>query len=579
MNFRGDPATMHDARPFVLRQVGQKRLDLLDDVTCGVVPPWRGSSGVLVSLIRPPRLFSRTALTTNVPVPPLGLAYLAGALRAGGFETLAIDACGEALDQCRPLDDLPFVMNGLDADEIAARVPAESLFVGVSCMFSCEWLVQKRVIEAVRRRLPGVPIVVGGEHATADPIGVLRSCPAVTACALGEGDDTVVAIAEALVGERPLAGVAGLVLRDGDGAIVQTARRERIRAVDALSWPAWDALPLATYLDRGFGMDEYNVRSMPMLASRGCPYRCTFCSSPQMWGTTWLARDPGDVVREIRHYVERYRIEHVEFHDLTTIIDRRWILRFTEALQAADLGVTWTMPSGTRSEALDAEVLDRLKRSGCRGISYAPESGSPATLARIKKRVRPERMLQSIRAATAAGMYVKVHFIIGLPGQSLGEIWESSRFILRLLRTGVHDVLVYPFNAYPGSELYGQLVAAGRIDPTAPDYERQLLGADYADLGRLRSWSEDLSASSVRRIAALTMLCFYGGQYVLRPWRGVAMLVRTLAARPNTWFQRALTTGFRRVVRRRFVPAPSTSVSRRHATLPAPRSVGAGRAC
>jgi radical SAM superfamily enzyme YgiQ (UPF0313 family) len=366
-------------------------------------------------------------------VPPLGLAYLAGALNAGGFETVLIDACGEAPDQCRPLDDLPFVMNGLATEEIAARVPPDSWFVGVSCMFSCEWITNRRAIEAVRRRLPEVPIIVGGEHVTADPLAVLRSCPGVTACALGEGDETIVEVASALAGGRSLREVAGLALRSDDGAMVHTARRERIRALDALTWPAWDGLPLATYLDRGFGMDEYNVRSMPMLASRGCPYRCTFCSSPQMWGTTWLARDPDDVVREIRRYVERYQIEHVEFHDLTTIVDRRWILHFTAALLAANLGITWTMPSGTRSEALDAEVLDRMRRSGCRGISYAPESGSPTTLRRIKKKVQPERMLASIRAAVAAGLYTKVHLIVGLPGQTRGEIWESIRFMMRLL--------------------------------------------------------------------------------------------------------------------------------------------------
>jgi radical SAM superfamily enzyme YgiQ (UPF0313 family) len=507
-----------------------------------------------------------------VPVPPLALAYLAGALRDAGFSTVAIDACGEAPDACRPLDDLPFVMNGLDAEEIAARVPSESLFVGVSCMFSCEWITQKRVIEAVRRRLPDVPIIAGGEHVTAEATGVLQSCAAVTACALGEGEVTIVDVARTLAAGQPLDDVAGLLVRGAGGTPVRTAARERIRDIDALPWPVWDGIPLDTYLDRGFGMDEYNRRSMPMLASRGCPYRCTFCSSPQMWGTTWLARDPDDVVREIRHYVERHGIEHVEFHDLTTIIDRGWILRFTDELLEADLGISWTMPSGTRSEALDTDVLERLRRSGCRGITYAPESGSPATLRRIKKKVKPERMLASIRAAVAAGLYTKVHLIVGLPGQTRGEVRESIRFMLQLLAAGVHDVLVYPFNPYPGSELYAQLVAAGRIDPGAPDYDRRLLGADYGDPAQVGAWSEHYSAASVRRLAALTMLTFYAGQYALRPWRGLTMLGRTVAARPNTWFQRALNAGIRRVVTRRFVPAaPARGLTRTRASLPAPR--------
>ncbi len=518
-----------------------------------------------ITLIRPARLLARTTLTTNVPVPALALAYLGGALRAAGFRTVAIDAPGEALDQCLPLDDIPFLVNGLTATETAARIPLDTLFVAVSCMFSCEWYYHKRVIEAVRRRLPGVPIVVGGEHVTADPEAVLRSCPAVTACALGEGEETIVALARAFRDRTPLAEVVGLVLRGPDGATVHTAPRRRIRSIDDLPWPAWDGLPLEVYLDRGFGMDEYRVRAMPMLASRGCPYRCTFCSSPRMWTTTWLARDPHDVVREIAHYVARYRIEHVEFYDLTTIVDRRWILRFTEALLAARLGVTWTMPSGTRSEALDAEVLAQLRRSGCRGVTYAPESGSPATLRRIKKKVDPGRMLASLRAAVAAGLYVKVHLIVGLPGQTRGEVWESFRFLLRALWAGVHDVLVYPFNPYPGSELHAQLVTSGRL-PVPPDaYDRVLLGADYADVSGVRSWSEHLSSAAVRRIAAGTMVVFYGGQYLLRPWRGARALARVVAARPTTWVERAVGAVTRRLVSGRFVPAPERAARRRAA--------------
>src|SRR5262249_52636225 len=125
----------------------------------------RGSASC-VTLVRPPRVLSRTALNTVTPVAPLTLAYLSGALRAAGVRTVCIDGCSD-VDRVTPLDELPFVVNGLTADDIAARVDPTSLFVGVSCMFSREWLYQKRVIEAVRRRFPRMPIVAGGEHVTA----------------------------------------------------------------------------------------------------------------------------------------------------------------------------------------------------------------------------------------------------------------------------------------------------------------------------------------------------------------------------------------------------------------------------
>jgi radical SAM superfamily enzyme YgiQ (UPF0313 family) len=510
-----------------------------------------------VTLVRPPRILSWTALNTVTPVAPLTLAYLTAALRAAGIRAVAIDGCS-AVDQCTPLDDLPYVVNGMTAEEIADRVDPTSVFIGVSCMFSREWLYQKRVIQTVRRRFPDIPIVAGGEHVTADPEFVLRDCPEVTACALGEGEETIVELARAFERGTPLADVAGLVLRGPDGTAVRTAKRARLRAIDALPWPAWDALPIRTYLDRGFGMDEYLSRSMPMLASRGCPYLCTFCSNPNMWGTKWLARDPDDVVAEIAHYQRTYGIDHVEFFDLTTIVDRRWILRFTKRLIAANLGITWTMPSGTRSEALDAEVLDSLRRSGCRGVTYAPESGSPATLKRIKKRVDPNRMLDSIRIAVASGLYVKAHLIVGLPRQPLHEVWESFTFGLRLVLAGVDDLLVYPFSAYPGSELYRELVAAGRIDPMAPDYDRVLLGADYGD-SENTSWSEYFSARTVRTTAAAMMLVFYVGQFLLRPWRGIRVGARLVAGRPKTWFERAVSGQIRRKISGHFVPTGSAA--------------------
>ena len=129
----------------------------------------------------------------------------------------------------------------------------------------------------------------------------------------------------------------------------------------------------------------------PLMATRGCPYRCTFCSSPSMWGTNWYARDPRDVIAEIKCYLTQYRIEHLEFYDLTAVVDRRWIMEFTALLRAERLPITWRLPSGTRSEALDEEVLGAMVASGCEAIVYAPESGSPRTLARVKKRVKDRK--------------------------------------------------------------------------------------------------------------------------------------------------------------------------------------------
>lgn len=517
-----------------------------------------------VTLIRPPQITSNFAPQTLSGIPPIGLAFLAAVLEQAGHDVTVLDSYGESPNEMHAIPGTNLRTVGLTAEELAARIPPDTKLIGISCMFSQEWLYAKRVISAAHRAAPAAPIVVGGEHATADPGHVLRSAPEVSACVLGEGEETLLDVVDAVETSRDLDSVAGLALRADRGECRKTAPRARIRGIDDLPWPAWHLVPIEMYLDNHVGHGEHNVRSMPMLATRGCPYRCTFCSSPTMWGTRWLARDPEDVVREIRHYRERYRIDHVEFYDLTAIIDRRWTLRFSELLQRANLPVTWRLPSGTRSEALDDEVLRAMAASGCVAVLYAPESGSPRTLARIKKRMKPERMLVSMRAAVNAGLLVRGHFIMGMPGQTLPEIVETYTFIARMAWIGVHDVNSYFFYPYPGSEMHRDLVARGVIDPNAPDYDEFLAKACYTDLRDIRSFSEHFSPAALRLFVLTSMAFFYALNFLIRPQRLARASWNIFKGRPHTWFEKVVHEGFKQHVLRRLpsrtrVPSPVTA--------------------
>src|SRR5579862_402518 len=252
-----------------------------------------------VTLIRPPTVTFPQAMVGTPASPSLALAVLAAFLKRHGYPVTAIDAQGDALDQYTRLENGPHRIHGLTAEQIVARIPPDTGLIGVSCMFSNEWIYHRRVIDLVAKHFPGVPIVVGGEHATAAAEYVLRSCPGVVACAIGEGEETLLALAQALEAGADLESVSGLVVRDDEGeSAFHTGTRTRVRALDEMPWPDWDAVPLREYLDRGFGHGVGHGRNMPMLASRGCPYKCTFCSNPQMWGTLWNVRSAADVVAE-----------------------------------------------------------------------------------------------------------------------------------------------------------------------------------------------------------------------------------------------------------------------------------------
>ena len=346
------------------------------------------------------------------------------ALDCAGYEVTVVDAVGEAIDQRTPWgrDCLLF---GLAPDEIVERIPRHTQIIGLSAGFTFEWPICRQLIWQIRERFPGALLVVGGEHATAAPELTLSEVPA-DVCVLGEGEQTMLELAaRSGSGRFDPATVAGIAYRTGGGAVVRTAPRERISDLDSIPWPAWYLLPIEQYLDRrlGFGVDR--GRSMPLLASRGCPYQCTFCSSPAMWTTRWSVRSVANLLLEMQYYQRRYGIENFDFYDLTAIVRKSWIKQFCQTIIEGDLKFSWQLPSGTRSEAIDAEVAPLLFAAGCRNLSYAPESGSPAVLERIKKRIEPQRMLHSMSASVRAGINIKCNIMLGFPGETWRTRWPS----------------------------------------------------------------------------------------------------------------------------------------------------------
>lgn len=490
-----------------------------------------------VALIRPASVVGRYALTLNA-TPPLSVAYLAASLAAAGHEVQVIDAVGEALDVMRPGYRPDVLRNGLSDDEVVRRVDPRVALIGVSCMFSHEWPAVRELLAALAAAFPEVPLVCGGEHATALPEFSLEDAPGLWACALGEGEETVVELARAVAAGRPLASVAGLVVRDGAGGFAHTAPRGRLRAVDDIPPPRWDLVPMEAYLAGGhsFGVDR--GRTVPLLASRGCPYRCTFCSSPRMWTTRYLTRSPERVVDEIEGHVRDLGAEAVDFYDLTAIVRREWVLEFCRLLRARKVPVTWQLPSGTRSEALDREVLRAMAAAGCRNASYAPESGSPRTLERILKKVKLSRMEDSMREAVLAGLNVKANVMIGFPDERPEELRETLAFIARMARLGVHDVSVWTFSPYPGSQLFDELRALGRIPALDDAYFASLLS--YSDLAGAVSYDEHVSSRALEAWRLAGMSLFYGASYLLHPSRPLRTLRNVAGGRYESRMEMSL---------------------------------------
>ena len=355
-----------------------------------------------VTILRPPLLVPNWS-DSGPLTPPIGPAYLAASLRQAGHMARIVDGLGENPFQVTRLFDDKVMAIGLRSEEIVERIEPDTDLIGVSCMFSQDWPEIRRLIQMVRRRFPSIPIVAGGEHITATAGFTLDSTPEVDVCVIGEGEETIVELAAAVRARharstrfpawccaRTRRRGLGLAApcTDSDDAIDRIAHahpKSRRHSVAGLgsraARPTTSTTASATASNRG--------RSMPMIATRGCPYQCTFCSNPEMWTTRWYARDPEQGARgdpDLPGALQRDELRLLR-------PDRDREAKLDHPVHAArilerKMEFTWQLPSGTRSEAIDDEVSRLLYESGCRNMSYAPESGSPEVLKRIKKVVK-----------------------------------------------------------------------------------------------------------------------------------------------------------------------------------------------
>jgi anaerobic magnesium-protoporphyrin IX monomethyl ester cyclase len=495
-----------------------------------------------IVLIRPPALGSQSLLSTAFPTPPLGIAYLSGTLRAHGFTPQTIDALGSGINTFTSVEDTVAFAQGLEINEIIDRISPNAKIIGYSAMFSYSWIYDKKILQRIRDRFPDAIIVAGGEHITACAEYVLKDCPAVNICARGEGEETFLDIVKTVYEEKNLQRVDGISYIK-NGCINSNPSRARIQNIDKIPEPYWDDLPLEAYLSNGYSHGVNLGRSMPILATRGCPYLRTFCSSPFMWTTRWEARSPQLVFEEIVSYIKKYRVNNFDFYDLTAIVKKSWIVEFCDIIINSGQKFTWQLPSGTRSEAIDAEVVDKLFMSGCRHMNYAPESGSPEVLARIKKKVSLSRMLESLRSAVKRGLKVKVNMIFSFPNDTPYDLWLNFKFGISCAWHGAIDSSFTAFVPYPGSELYLDLVKQNKIKPMSDDFFKSLM-MWFSNIEICKSYNPYLKEWQFKWIRYLYFVLFYSVMYLRWPMRLIKTAKNLFLGNPESQGEEVLANIF-----------------------------------
>ncbi len=468
-----------------------------------------------ICLIEPSKFISLTNFVSTISMPPIGLAYIASALRKAGHSVSVVDGPGSAPRNFFHFNKMR--VRGLTNSEIIERIPPATEVIGLGCMFTSNWIYVRELVKDIKKAFPEKLIMMGGEHVTGFPEFSMSQAP-LDAVIMGEGEEIVVSLLDHWENGKSLETVYGSAYRNNDGAVIINPRHARVKDIDAIPWPAWDLFDIEKYnsVNQPHGSSQGNF--MPMLATRGCPFSCTFCTSPNMWTTEWIARDHKKVVDEIEAYQETYGTTDFQFEDLTAIVKKEWILNFCDEVIARGLKITFQMPSGTRSEAIDFEVAQKLKAAGCHEFAFAPESGDPKILKAIKKKVHLPAMFESAKSAIRAGINVGCFFIIGFPEDTYKSVLRTYATIVKCGWLGFTNVNLNAYSPQPNTESFRELQRNGVITDLTDDYLMSLF--TFQDFGAKKtSYNSRFGDIELSFLVTFGVFVFYTIYFLRKPQR------------------------------------------------------------
>ena len=378
------------------------------------------------------------------PQPSIGVAYIAAVLKKEGHHVRVVDAYVNNHRFVEIMDNIKEYRP--DVIGFSVLTPSADVVFEIS--------------RNIRAMFPDMKIVMGNMHASLFSDEILSKGYA-DFVVHREGELTMMELLRALEGRSKVEDVKGISYRK-DGIILNNPIREFLGDLDALPFPAWDLFPLDRYLTDPRTEVLKNTTEMQILATRGCPYQCTFCSSrtERSLGTKYRMRDPKLVVDEMDYIYETFKREVFSFMDLAFPLFKKHAMDLCNEIITRGFDKKFRWMTECRVKPLDEELLRLMRKAGCVRVNFGIESGNDQILRSLKKNFATEDVRHAVRMAKNAGIVVDGMFMIGLPGETEEMINETIDFAIELkVRYAIFNIFV----PYPGCELYDNLMAQDKI--------------------------------------------------------------------------------------------------------------------
>jgi radical SAM superfamily enzyme YgiQ (UPF0313 family) len=403
-------------------------------------------------------------------IPPIELGYIASLAMKDGHEVKFIDANAENLTA----EELTPVINEFKPNAVLTVTSSLDRWICPHLKIEESF----KILETAKAINDEIRTALIGPHGTTSPDEMLQRSKAVDAVVRGEPEWVSRDWINAVSKSSSLESISGLSYRE-NGEIKHSPERPYMEDLDALPLPAYELFPMQKYHYRDHCLERPFAIA---LASRGCPYKCTFCLTI-MQGKQWRLRSIPKIADELEWLVKEHGIRSVMFFDFEFGLNRDRTIELCTEVQSRNLPLTW----GCEMRVSDAkeDVLRAMKAAGCNFIGFGVESGNQEILNKTKKGITLEQVKKAFALAQELEINVeKPYWILGLPGENMETIEKTIEFSLDLhsnskfpgnsafavpyIGTEIHEIAKKNGNAVQGTwQEVNELI--GKIDNTLPE--------------------------------------------------------------------------------------------------------------
>jgi len=382
---------------------------------------------------------------------PLGLGYISSVMKKEGYDVDVINLNHR---------------NGTIGNLVTKQLDSKKYDIVATGHNGMGFSIVKRIIEVSKEHTSKPKVIIGGAIITSEKELMFENLNPDYAV-YGEGEETIIELLKGIEDNNDLKKIDGIIFRDENKEIVVTNPRKPIKNINKIPFPDFDGLGFEEYLKNQkpntvfYFQNYYDFpRTLPILASRSCPYRCTFCY--HSIGTQYRERTIDNVMEEIELMIKKYDINILAIYDDLFSSRRERLIEFCKRMKKLNekrqQKIKWTCQLSVLE--IDDNLLKIMKEAGCEIISYGFESFSEEVLKSMRKPIKPEQIDHALKATLRAKIGIQANFIFGDPAETVETSNKTLDYWKRECRGQVGLGFIQP---YPGSEIFNHCVSRGII--------------------------------------------------------------------------------------------------------------------